>query len=356
MSLGENAVDTVSLKQQAIDWLVRLRGDELSDGDMKAFADWLVQDYRHSEAFAFAEDLFGDMVLAVGKEPVEATTPAAEPPVSEKVVPLVAAAGQAKPNRWVNTKKDRRWTWIGVAAAAVWVFAVVLVVPDHSHPFDGLMSDYHTGKGELSNIRLADGSRILLNTNSAVSIDFDDSKRQIVLHHGQARFSVAEDTRRPFDVRMDEVYVRALGTVFEVYRTNADEGQVTVQEHSVSVGLAGDGARQNEATNSVVLKVGQRLNYRHGGNFSQIQSVDLDRATSWQQRRLVIDDRPLGDLIQELNRYRVGRVYIADAGLNDMHVTGVFSLENPDQILDSVCEVLGLKETKIAGLWVLLHR
>ncbi len=64
MSFAANEPQLLELKQQAIDWLVRLRSDDLSDGEMYAFADWLSQDHAHSSAFAAAENLFNDMVVA----------------------------------------------------------------------------------------------------------------------------------------------------------------------------------------------------------------------------------------------------------------------------------------------------
>jgi transmembrane sensor len=81
----------------------------------------------------------------------------------------------------------------------------MLVVPSQSQLFDRYFSDYHTGTGEIRDIRLADGSHVLLNTDSAVSVDYQAAKRQIILHHGQARFSVAQDVQRPFEVQADKL-------------------------------------------------------------------------------------------------------------------------------------------------------
>ena len=75
MPLSSNESQISELKQQAIDWLVRLRSDDLSDGEMYAFADWLSQDHIHSEAFATAEKLFNDMVNAAKSPAPIAETP-----------------------------------------------------------------------------------------------------------------------------------------------------------------------------------------------------------------------------------------------------------------------------------------
>lgn len=356
MSVDVNDADTLKLREQAIDWLIRLRDDTLSDDEIGEFADWLAQDCRHSQAFAYAEDLFDDMVAAVSEEAVASISTLRPRHPQAVAVPLANEADDNSPLR--SKKPNKAWSLALLAIAAVWLFAVVLVLPASSHPFDSLLSDYHTATGELFEIQLADGSKILLNTNSAVSVNFDDSKREVILHHGQARFTVATDQQRPFDVKADELNVRALGTVFEVFRANALETSVTVQEHSVQIDLIEDHRQEVPPHKSLSkrLAVGQRLIYRHDGDLSHVEKIELDQVTSWQSRRLVINDRPLGELIEELNRYRVGRVFLSDAQLQNIHVTGVFSLEYPDQILDSICKVLDLKKTQLAGWWVVLHR
>lgn len=336
------------LKQQAIEWLVRLRADDMTEAEMGAFADWLARDYRHAEAFGYAEDLFDDMVLAV--------MPGSQPEADAgNIARMTSAAGMRK-NRQANqaSVRYRRLLPVLLSLAAVWLFAVILVMPDNSHPLDRLLSDFHTETGEFRNIQLADGSEVLLNTNSAVSVDYGESKRVVTLHHGQARFTVAKDLHRPFEVKAGDLRARALGTVFEVYRSDADEVSVTVQQHAVRVDI--NGLEQKTPAAALTVQAGQKLRYRLDGALPQLEPVELDQAGAWQQHRLSINDRPLSELVAELNRYRVGRVFLADPQLSKLRVTGVFSLDHPDQIVDSVSDVLGLKQTRLAGWWILLHR
>lgn len=322
------------LKQQAIAWLVLLRSESLSDDDMLAFADWLAQDYRHSQAFADAEDLFDDMTRAATSDCILHSDH--QPAVAYKVRP----------------PRVRRWLPATLAMAAVWLFTVMLVSPENAHPLDSLFSDYHSATGELREIRLSDGSQMLLDTNTAVSVNFDRSSRQIILHHGKARFNVAKDSQRPFEVVSDTVTSRALGTVFEVYRPAADQLSVTVQHHAVRVSIA---ESRDKAAHSIDLQTAQRLEYRHDGSAPRIAAIDLDQAMAWQQHRLLINDRPLSELIAEINRYRLGRIFVSDPKLNDLRLSGVFSLDHPDAIVQSICDVLGLQQTRLSNWWVVLH-
>ncbi|MEQ1557313.1 MAG: DUF4880 domain-containing protein [Methyloglobulus sp.] len=145
--------------QEAIDWLVKLRDENLSDAESHAFADWLTQDVAHADAFAKAERLFDNMVLA------------AQLPLSATTNSLTAQAMQIRRAKSSPPWNYRPWLTIPLVLAAAWLFAVTLVLPSQAHLFDSYFSDYHTNTGEIRDIQLADGSRILLNTDTAVSVD-----------------------------------------------------------------------------------------------------------------------------------------------------------------------------------------
>jgi transmembrane sensor len=241
-----------------------------------------------------------------------------------------------------------------LAAAAVWLLAVNLILPGRFHPLAALLSDYRTQTGEMREFTLGDGSRLLLNTESAVSVDFTESRRDVVLHRGQARFTVAGDARRPFVVQANGLAVRALGTVFDVYQADSGEVTVTVQEHAVAVGLYPAAARQPPS--EMEVKQGQKLRYRPGSLLPDPEPIPLDQDTAWQRHLLWVNDRPLSELLEELGRYRSGRIFLRDQGLEKLRITGVFALDNPDKVLDSVCRALGLRQTRIGPWWVWLHR
>ncbi|NOU22926.1 MAG: FecR family protein [Methyloglobulus sp.] len=369
--------------QEAIDWLVKLRDESLSEADSHAFADWLTQDVSHADAFAKAELLFDNMVMAAhlplsssaNSRKVASKNLKSPFSLREKVgmrglksiiynpppSPLPEGEGifkdslntQITQNHLVKTSPQRNyrpWLTLPLALATAWLFAVTLVLPSQSHLLDSYFSDYYTNTGEIRDIQLADGSHILLNTDTAVSVDYQTNKRQITLHHGQVRFTVAKDAQRPFEVQTDRLNVRALGTVFDIYKKAADNISVTVQEHAVAAWV------QAESQTEVQVQAGQQLIYNAGEVLKPPSATDLAQSAAWQQRRLFINDRPLSELIAELGRYRVGRIFLADAQLLNLHVTGVFSLDNPDEVLARVRKILSLQETRLGPWWVVLHR
>lgn len=338
------------LKQQAIDWLVLLRSGEINDAELCAFAEWLAEDHAHSEAFADAEMLFDDMTLAAKKSVACGTS---EHDAEEQPNDLPPLLKSQRSKRVEGTWKQYRcWLAPAFTLAACWLIAVFLYFPPDMQFLDRLVSDYHAQTGELLEIRLSDGSRLLLNTQSAVSVDYDDFFRKITLHYGQVSFSVAKDSVRPFEVKVGNINVRALGTVFQIYKTNEHAVDIVVQEHAVVV----QKDFEDQAQAGFTVQAGQQMHIQPDGAPVQPATADLSQVTAWQQKRLIINDRPLIELISELERYRNGRIFVAEEKLKSLHVTGVFSLEKPDDVLNSVSAALNLKLTSLGPWWVLLHR
>ncbi|NOS74060.1 MAG: DUF4880 domain-containing protein [Methyloglobulus sp.] len=344
------------LNQQAIDWLIKLRADNISDEDMHGFADWLSQDAAHSAAFAEAEDMFNGMVAAgiSLRQKLSITVEATKSKPTQVIDPAITVNSAKMRKQPIQTKQ---WLAIPLALAATLLVAILGIMPKQAHLLDAYLSDYHTGTGELQDIALTDGSRLLLNTNSAVSVDYQDAMRLITLHHGQVRFTVAKDNNRPFEVQSGELAVRALGTVFEVYNREIGDISVTVQEHAVYARLsASQEIAPSEQAQPVVINEGQQIHYLGGKNLPAPKNCDISQLTAWQQQKLFINDRPLSELITELNRYRNGRIYVPDANLNNQRITGVFSLANPDETLHTLSAALALQETRLGSWWVVLHR
>lgn len=333
------------LQQQAIEWLIRLRTHELTETETREFADWLSHDPSHAHAFANAEDLFEVMTQAVQIKSADAR---ANPNGVQECA--VNATCPPPPKR-----RTIRWLAVPLALAAAWLFAVTLVLPEQASLWDAYLSDYHTGTGEQRAIQLADGSRLLLNTGTAVSVDYQDTLRQITLHHGQAQFTVAGDKARPFTVNAGELQVRSLGTVFEVYRKASGDIDVTVQEHAVAASLS---TSENTLKKPPTLvEQGQQLQYTNGSDrLNPPETADSEFTDAWRQRRVIVRDRPLAELVAEIERYRPGRIFLGGSNLENLRVTGLFSLDDPEAALTKVQKILGLKETRLGTWWVLLHR
>jgi transmembrane sensor len=211
-----------------------------------------------------------------------------------------------------------------------------------------LNADYRTGPGERRALRLSDGSHVDLGPESALAVRFTARQRCVELLAGLAYFAPQPrdtDERRPFRVTAADGTVTALGTRFVVDQLGAVV-DVVVAEDRVEVALA--------ETARVVLASGQTV--RYGGNgLGEVQAVNLNHVTAWRRDRLIVNQRPLREVITVLNRYRRGRIILAGRALAARRVSGVFDLAQPDTALAAIARDLKLKRLTLP-LWVtLLH-
>ena len=117
-------------------------------------------------------------------------------------------------------------------AVAVVVDRIWLEAPDVvAH----MSEKIETGIGEQRNLVLSDGSTLLLNTNSRVTVDFSDDVRNIVLLKGEAHFEVAHDTTRPFTVTAGNNTVTAVGTAFNMQYVDDNAFELVVTDGKVLV-------------------------------------------------------------------------------------------------------------------------
>lgn len=319
-----------SVSDEAVVWITRLRSGDATEDDRRRFEAWLARSPIHAREFdrvsTLWDDLDGLRTWADGK--------LAE---GKAVSGALACPPRRMPKRGVS-----RWGATQVAAVLV-LLTGSFWLPDM---WVRLASDYYTQIGEQKTLTLADGSAVYLDTDSAVSVDFSPHGRRLVLHRGRALFMVAADKRRPFEVDAANGTVRALGTAFEMYK-KLDQVAVTVLESKVQV--ARDGS-------AVKLIPGQRVYYGRETGLSEVESVDPGQITAWRRGKLVFHDRPLGEVIVEVNRYRTGAILILDQQLRASRVSGIFDIRHPDAVLQALEDTLPIRSHRLTRYLILLDR
>ncbi|MGE8413023.1 MAG: FecR family protein [Pseudomonas sp.] len=226
-------------------------------------------------------------------------------------------------------------------ASVVLVGGLALFAGQHYLPLDYWLADQRTATGEQLTLRLVDGTLISLNTHSAVDVRFDDKQRRIVLQEGEVLIETGHNDTRPFIVETRDGQLRALGTRFLVKRE--DQGtRLGVLQSAVA---ARPQARQHET----VFKEGQQVLMHRDGLQAQ-QALGLD-ADAWIRGMLVVDNARLGDLIEELGRYRPGYLAVAPE-VADLRITGSFPLHDTDLALDALLPTLPVQIERRTDWWV----
>jgi len=190
--------------------------------------------------------------------------------------------------------------------------------------------EFRTGIGQTATMKLADGSIVTLNTDSAVRVGDWGSKRQVQLLKGQAFFKVAKDAAHPFEVKAGGNAVTALGTAFDV-RIDPGRMAVTLVEGRVRVDTPAPVDQQGKdasAIQSTLMTAGSQLVW-NGRNIS-LDRIDTNAATSWLHGQLVFNARPLSDVVAEMNRFSSRKITLEDKRLAGVPVSGVFQTGQPD--------------------------
>ncbi|MBC3376473.1 fec operon regulator FecR [Pseudomonas sp. SWRI92] len=215
-----------------------------------------------------------------------------------------------------------------------------------SETAQNLLCDVRTGVGERREVRLADGSRVLLNTNTSVDVRFDGQQRILKLLWGEIIVTTAADpSQRPFKVFTDQAEVLALGTRF-IVRANSQGGEVSVLEKAVEVRLLGGGP-------AVRVDAGRQLGFDRQ-SLGTLRANDVS-VGAWQQGSVIAIDRPLAALLTELSRYRLG-ILRCDPAIGDLKVSGVFPIDNTDLALAALETGFSLRVTRYSRFWVQVSR
>jgi transmembrane sensor len=236
----------------------------------------------------------------------------------------------------------RQPAWYRAAAAAMVAVLIgigFLVLPNfNSTPGPnnvgpaGAPIQYASARGEVKEVRLADGSIMTLDADSLAVGRFDQDRRTIELERGRAFFAVARDTSRPFAVRALGQQVTAVGTQFDV-RILGDKLTVTLLEGRVTVGPAGStqGAR--------TLEPGQQLVIRGGKGLVRRLEERSAAAASWREGLLSFDDQPLGEAAAIVNRYSDDQVVIRDPAVAALRVSGQFRAGDVSRFAETAAEL-----------------
>jgi len=295
---------------QAERWIVRLHADDCGPAERAAFERWRAASVAHAAAY--------DSVARLHRQAA-----------SLRGDPLLQAAARTARIHTARVR-ERRASWRRGVSLAVAALLLVAVGGASWYVWNPAQPEqrYVTGVGEKRNLRLDDGSMVLLDTASVVAVQYRRKQREVVLEQGQAQFIVASQPSRPFIVHARGGVVRAIGTRFQV-RSDPDWVQVTLLEGKVEVNAP---PPASGAAAAAVLVPGEQLRYGPGGRWER-RAADLEVAQGWTQGELVFRNRPLGEIVTEMNRHTVVQLRLIDPSLRDLPISGVFYDNNQQSLV-----------------------
>ncbi len=316
-----------AIEAEASAWIVQLDSSGMSARDLGAFREWCVRSPAHAEAIRSAAEVWGHTDI------------------------LAELAGPIRAERQLERAFGRRRARRAIAAALVSAVALVTiglvgnqVLPSGLEPVATIQEPVLmvTEVGEQLERRLSDGSKLTLNTDTRLEVDFDRNIRRVRILSGEALFDVAHDSERPFIVYAEGETVRAIGTRF-VVRVTDTTVDVTVTEGVVEYAPAkqvSGGLRSGALTPVVAtgrLRAGQSI--RLGAPDPVIVPInrgEIRRTLAWTDGVLMFSGETLEEVIEELGRYTDDVVVFGDDATREVKVGGVFEIGNMDTLWEAL--------------------
>jgi transmembrane sensor len=325
--LADGQPISAAVADQAVEWLTLLMSDATSAQDHLAWQAWRAASPEHERAWRHIEAMTGQL----------------------KALPAKSAYQTLSPYARQQTHASRRTLlrslfWGGLLTGSG-------LLASRTSAWQEQLAEHRTGTGEQLHVTLSDGTRVTLNTATAVDLQFDAHTRLLQLRAGEIMVITATAQGmqpvdpRPLEVQTAQGRIRALGTRFSV-RQDDGHTQVAVKESTVQLHPANGDRVQ-------VLLAGQRTGFSrtHIDPLRPLNEADL----AWTRGQIIADDMPLGEFIAELDRYRPGMLR-CDPQVAGLRLSGVFPVHDSERILATLPSVLPVQIRTRSRYWVLIEK
>ena len=310
--------DTIDMiNEQACAWIAKMHDADLTPAEATELQQWMRQSPAHKAELKRMASRWDELnvltELAVPLKSPVTKSPTKKSSVKKSVaapVPVFAFALKA---------------W-GVAASVMLLAFTLWFIQPPSNPQASLA--YATVIGEQRLVTLSDQTTVLLNTNSAIQVNYSVNTRTIKLLQGEAHFDVTSNPQRPFRVKAGKGVVNAIGTAFSVrLREEAvdvivTEGRVEFNRQSLAaIGLSRESAIIDAGQSAVLNEVVDTI--------EMVQNTSdpwLNKKLSWRNGLLKFSGDPLEDVVAEISRYTELNIVILDPQLRSLRVGGLFKV------------------------------
>ena len=226
-----------------------------------------------------------------------------------------------------------------IAAAAVLIGLLGLVyVFSTEKPY----KQFHTAYGETKTFTLPDGSSVVLNANSRLTLmsDWNERTTREIWLDGEAFFSVVHTANdQLFKVNTQEgVTVEVLGTTFNVYN-RTKETKVVLNSGQIRLNLPTE-----QAPERILMKPGEMVEYKE--QHYKKKSVDPQLYTAWTENKIILNHTSLSEMINMLKDNYGLEVKVIDPLLLKQTVSGSMPLGDREILLQQMAKAFQLKLEK----------
>lgn len=326
-----------AIYDQASLWIARM-DRELSAAEQQELAQWLAASDQHRSVL-FEMAALWDKMDSLARLADLFQAPAAKPAHKPRFYGAIAAS------------------FALLALVVGWNLSpqvqqqLMALLPAHEQVVDGV---YETAVGEHSNVNLPDGSQLVLNTNSRVTVKYSDSHRLFLLERGEINIDVAHDKNRPLSVMAGNKVVQAVGTAFNVRIHNDNEvallvtdGKVLVAKKTVQQTIDKIVGERLPATAMAVSKGEQVVLGSQQEAIAKVDDNDIVAALSWRQGNLVFRGETLEQAMIEINRYTSVKFEVVDEKIKQERIAGLFKAGDVDGLLAALEQNFNIHNERI---------
>lgn len=331
---------------EASEWVSRIDAG-LTQAEELEFKGWLSRDDRNRDAFIYLAHLWDDMQ---GLSRLADLFPNEEAPVTTRV----------------------QGSRFAIAASLALVCLIAAFVLGQGAWFSsGVDKSYETSVGEHSTVSLPDGSQLVLNTNSLVTVSYKEDYRLVTLERGEIHIEVEHDEARPLSVKAGGKVVQAVGTAFNIELFDDRQFELIVTDGKVRVGdraqfeasLAevannqGDAAAASEeiepvrlGQSSLAVSKGERILLGVQAELEALEKIpelEIEAVLSWRQGNLAFNGESLEEAISEISRYTSTEFVFENEELKGVRIAGLFKSGDVHGLLSALEESFAISSRKI---------
>lgn len=309
------------IARRAVEWLLAVQSGDVT---REALQTWLAQHPDHVRAWQRIED------------------------VNSKLRGVASPLNTALAHATLTApRSNKRRDAIKTLAVFFFVGASAYIAEEHL-PWRAWSADERTALGERRTVMLADGTELILNTDTAVNVRFNEQERRVLLISGEIMVITARDNEaiaRPFVMQTAQGELRPLGTRFAV-RQQSEFSRLDVFAGAVEI-------RPKDGAGLVrVIQAGERAEFTHDGISEPVSLKGDDGA--WTEGMIVASGMRLHDFLAELSRHRRGRLS-CDPAIAGLRVSGTYPLNDTDLVLTALRATLPVEVHYLTRYWVTIR-
>ncbi|RBP83171.1 DUF4880 domain-containing protein [Marinomonas rhizomae] len=316
--------------EEASEWFAILSDESVSNAERDAWLVWLEANIEHRKAWKQVESV-GAMFSSFQDNPLQ-----------QSVGHVLGSSGSRDMSRRQMMKGIMS---VAGLASLGWFSWEQTALPSMVASW---AADFHTSVGEMSHFALADGTKVWLNTNSAMNRATSSSFRQLTLVEGEALFE-ADDRidATPFSVACKQAVMTSVTgkARFCIRHLSNQQAILAVYDGAITLAPLSSGAVKKVSAGEEVIFDEQSIGH--------IQPV-LAIHESWTRGLLVVDDMALSDFIAEVGRYRHGYINL-DPNIASLRVVGTYPAQDVNLVFDMLENAFPIQIKRVLPWWASIY-